>query len=148
MTKEQIIKVRDMFHKAGVKVQIYGDNSLVPDEALDVVVWDDENELVYALTRSKTSGPIEYPDPNKQVYYTVLGYDVIQYIQASSTYDQFKGSIIDNIPINNEERKTNILQFFYDTIDKRILNKPGSRTVEQIKEESPELYEKFWKKDK
>ena len=49
MTKEQIVKIRDLFHNADIRVAIFGDNAVIIDENLDAVVWDDENELVYSM---------------------------------------------------------------------------------------------------
>lgn len=140
MTKEQVIKIRDMFHKAGIKVVVQGDNSINADESLDVVIWDDENELLYSLSRTKTSSPIDYPDPEKVVYYTVLGYDVIQYISTSSNFEKFNSEIISQLPIEDDERKEKILTWFRETVDKRVNPKPGTRTLEQIKKEDPKLY--------
>lgn len=144
MTKEQIVSIRDMFHNAGIKVVIQGDNSIYADECLDCVIWDDDNELVYSLSRTKTSSPIEYPCEEKVVYYTVFGYDVIQYITCSSGYEKFKKDIIDNIPINDDERKEKILAWFRDIKNGIAVPKPGTRTLEQIKEEDPELYAKIF----
>ena len=54
MNKANVIKVRDTFKNAGVKVQVFGDNSNVYDERYDVLIWDDANELLYVIQRVKT----------------------------------------------------------------------------------------------
>jgi len=141
MTKDQVIKIRDMFHNAGIKVAAFGDNEIIMDENIDVVIWDDDNEILYSLARTKTTAATDYPDPNKVVYYTILGYDVIQYIQASSDYNTFKKDIITKIPVNDAEREEKILDWFANVNGKTLIARPGTRTMKEIATESPELYD-------
>lgn len=143
MTKEQIVKIRDLFHNADIRVSIFGDNAVIVDENLDAVVWDDENELVYSMSRTKTASPTDYQDIDKAAFFTVLGYDVIQYIRASSDYKSLKNDIIPNIPVNDTEREEKILKWFADTIPNRINAKPGTRPLKTIAKEDPELLDKI-----
>ena len=140
MLKENVIKVRDMFHDANVKVAVFGDNSNVYDENLDVMIWDDDNALLYVLQRTKTMSPFDYPSPDKVVYYTVLEYDTIQYIQAVSDYHKFEALINNDIPVLGE-RAEMIKKFFKETVPNRIMSEPGTRTNYQIAKQSPELYD-------
>lgn len=142
MTKDQIVKIRNLFHDKDIKVAVFGDNAIVIDETLDVVIWDDENELLYSIARTKTTSPTDYPDPSKVAYFTILGYDIVQYIQASTDYDVLK-DITTEMPIE-DSRKENILKWFIDTIPNRIIAKPGTRTLKTIAKEDPELYDKVF----
>lgn len=140
MQKSNVVRIRDLFHNAGCKVVIYCDNSLTFNELDDVIVWDDDNEIVYCMSRTKNV-PSEMPDKNKVVYFTAFDYDVIQFFTAYSNYETFEKDIIDNIPVRNSTRVEKIKDFFKDTIPHRVTVRPGAMTEEELAREKPELYD-------
>ena len=139
LTSANVKRLRDMFHEQGVKVQIFGDNSNIYDERYDVVIWDDENEMVHVLQRTKTHTVYDYSRPEDVAYYTALEYDIIQYIQAVSDFNQFK-KILPQLGSEDAERIENIIKWVGDTVPNRIVAKPGTRTEFELAKEVPELY--------
>lgn len=127
MIKDNVIKVRDAFKNAGVKIQVFGDNSNVYDERYDVLIWDDSKELLYVIQRVKTQSVYEYSDPKNVAYYSILEYDIIQYIQAVSDFNQFK-ELLPQFGSETSERQTAIINWVGELIDKRINVKPGTDT--------------------
>ena len=143
MNKANVIKVRDTFKNAGVKVQVFGDNSNVYDERYDVLIWDDANELLYVIQRVKTQSVFEYSDPDNAAYYSVLEYEIIQYIQAVSDFNQFK-QIIPNINPLTVERREAIIDWVGEMVDKRINVKPGTDSKLDIAKKDPLKYDSVY----
>ena len=140
MNKANVIKVRDTFKNAGVKVQVFGDNSNVYDERYDVLIWDDANELLYVIQRVKTQSVFDYSDPNNAAYYSVLEYEVIQYIQAISNFDQFK-KILPEFGTVDAVRKEKIINWVAETAGKRINVKPGTENLLDIAKKDPKKFD-------
>ncbi len=145
MNKANVIKVRDTFKNAGVKIQIFGDNSNVYDERYDVLIWDDENELLFVIQRVKTQSVFEYSDPNNAAFYSVLEYEIIQYIQAVSDFYKFK-EVLPEFGNVDAERKEKIIDWVAETSGMRINVKPGTDAKLDLAKNQPAKFDAVYGK--
>ena len=141
MKKENVIKVRDTFKNAGVKIQVFGDNSNVYDERYDVFIWDDANELLYIIQRAKTQSVFEYSKPEDAVWYSILEYEIIQYIQSVSDYREFT-EILPKFEGNiDDTRREQIKDWVSAVVGKRINAKPGTTPLQELALNDPKKFD-------
>ena len=93
MEKAQVIKLRELYKDSGYVITC--DNMKIftnkpeSDDSLEYVLWDDANEMVYSIRINHNH------DTQRTQPVNILGtsYDMIQFISASCTIDQFDSII-------------------------------------------------------
>lgn len=112
MTKEQVIKIREMYKAADINnLEVFCDNGKVMYSGIEgcVLIWDDVNEIVSCVRKNT-----DQYQGFKDVHITSTTYEFIQYLIVYSRPIKFEsylsGLVTDGVI--TEELKSNILQTF------------------------------------
>lgn len=95
MEKDSVIAIRDALLQDGKNrtVRIVFDNGINISASSDIILWDDDKELVLALTADYDSGAFEVQMPVKIIGST---YENIQFITANTNVENLN-SVLDEI---------------------------------------------------
>lgn len=120
MEKADVIELRDALLQDGKNrtLRVVFDNGVNVSSASDIILWDDDKELIIALTADYSSGSFEVQKPIK-----IIGsnYENIQFLTANTDVENLN-SVLDELgkitSISAEEKK-NIVQWYDSLYDYR-----------------------------
>lgn len=113
MLKEEVIKFRDEACKGSLSIIVTCDNMIVYSTATEFLIWDDDNEHLYAI-RANTD---HYNQDKAPIEISCTKYDNIQYIEGNISAANLKTVLDDFFVANNlitEEQKTKVIAFADD----------------------------------
>ena len=113
MLKDDVIKFRDQACKGANNLIVTCDNMFVYSNTSDFLIWDDDNECLYAI-RANTD---HYNQDQFPMEISCTSYENIQYIECNISNANLEAVLNEFFVANNlidEERKNKIIAFSKD----------------------------------